>query len=199
MMTAHISGVRPYAFVRSGSAPCVSSTRATVSLTVNPHAAVSAVYTAAEGKAFYDEHVEPLLDDAWLLLAERHPKAAAEMLAAVPEEYRLKPEVGFTKVTVAVDNPTPLHYDDGNFGATFLASFEIDSDGALVGGSHVLCCNEEEQVVIVGDCAEGVVFLGDYRRVLHSNAARRGGRRFVVTAYCSKSLKELAARNRAKK
>jgi len=152
-----------------------------------------------EGKAFYDEHVEPLLDDAWRLLAERHPKAAAEMLAAVPEEYRLKPEVGFTKVTVAVDNPTPLHYDDGNFGATFLASFEIDSDGALVGGSHVLCCNEEEQVVIVGDCAEGVVFLGDYRRVLHSNAARRGGRRFVVTAYCSKSLKELAARNRAKK
>ena len=63
----------------------------------------------------------------------------------------------------------------------------------------MLCCNELEQAVVVGDCPEGVVFLGDYRRVLHSNAARRSGRRFVVTAYCSKSLKELVARNRAKK
>ena len=151
-------------------------------------------WKSPKGKAFYKKHIEPLLGNAWRLLAEQYPAAAANMLAAVPEEYRLLPHVGFTKVTVAIDNPTPLHFDDGNFGATFLVSFELGAAGSLVGGSHILCGTESEQAVVVGDCPDGVVFLGDYRRVLHSNAARRGGSRLVVTAYCANSLVKLVAR-----
>ena len=45
--------------------------------------------------------------------------------------------------------------------------------------------------VVVRDCVEGTVLLGDYRRVLHANAATSKGRRLIVTAYCGKSLVEL--------
>lgn len=45
--------------------------------------------------------------------------------------------------------------------------------------------------LVVRDCAEGVVLLGDYRRVLHANAATATGRRLIVTAYCGKSLVDL--------
>ena len=159
-----------------------------------------------------------LLLQAWRLLFERYPKAAAQMLAAVPEEYRLN-STGFTKVTVAIDNPTPIHYDgqpapsrtiwthrygeglvltggtrpaDQNFGVTFLLSFELDEAGRLVGGSHVLCGSDDGTTVIVLDNPNGVIYMGDYRRVLHANAATRGnGRRFILTAYCSKSLVDL--------
>ena len=43
----------------------------------------------------------------------------------------------------------------------------------------------------MSDCAEGLVLLGDYRRVLHANAATSKGRRLIVTAYCGKSLVDL--------
>ena len=49
-------------------------------------------------------------------------------------------------------------------------------------------------VVQVHDSADGVVTLGDYRRVLHANRAVEAGcERLIVTAYCSQSLVDLVA------
>ena len=86
---------------------------------------------------------------------------------------------------LAVNNPTPLHFDDNNYGATYLAAWEID---ALVGGSHMLASSRLDQCIIVGDSPAGVEYVGDYRRVLHANAATLRGRRLIVTAYCAASL-----------
>ena len=59
-------------------------------------------------------------------------------------------------------------------------------------GSLVLCGSDDGTTVIVLDNPNGVICIGDYRRVLHANAATRGnGRRFILTAYCSKSLVDL--------
>ena len=110
------------------------------------------------------------------------------MLAAVPVQYRLE-GTGFTKVTLAVNNPTPVHFDHNNFGITSLVC--IDLDGDLVGGSHVMYNLDLAAAIVVQTNTEGVWLLGDYRRVLHANAATRRGRRFVVTAYCSDALVRL--------
>lgn len=49
--------------------------------------------------------------------------------------------------------------------------------------------------VQVSDSVDGVVCLGDYRRVLHTNRAvtTDGGERLIVTAYCSQTLVNLVA------
>ena len=142
------------------------------------------------GKEFYEQHIEPWLPEAWRLLEEHYPQTCREMLAAVPVAYRLA-GTAFTKVTAALNNPTPVHFDDNNFGLTFLICFELDAEGSLVGGSHTIYSLDYTKCVVVRDCPQGVVFLGDYRRVLHSNAATASGRRFIVTAYCGKSLVDM--------
>ena len=90
---------------------------------------------------------------------------------------------------------TPLHYDDQNFGLTFLICFNVTPGDECLkpgSGSHVLCSSDCKVAVQVRDSKEGVVTLGDYRRVLHANRAVNGnGERFIVTAYCSKSLVEM--------
>ena len=137
------------------------------------------------GRSFYDIHLKSLVKVAWDELWERYPSACEEMLKAVPEEYRLE-GTGFTKVTAALNNPCPLHFDHQNFGVTFLVC--IDLDGGLQGGSHVITSLDYSSAVVVSTSSEGVWILGDYRRVLHANAATRAGRRFVLTAYCSQAL-----------
>lgn len=43
-------------------------------------------------------------------MKERYPKMCADMERDVPREYWLN-GVPFTKVTIAVNNPTPAHFD----------------------------------------------------------------------------------------
>ena len=71
--------------------------------------------------------------------------------------------------------------------------FELDDDGSLKGGSHTIFSQDYSCAVVVRDCGEGVVLLGDYRRVLHANSATRSGHRLIVTAYVGQSLVDLVA------
>ena len=48
------------------------------------------------------------------------------MLKAVAQNYRLE-GTGFTKVTIAINNPMPLHFDDNNDGLTFLFSVDVNA------------------------------------------------------------------------
>ena len=92
-----------------------------------------------------------------------------------------------------------MHFDDNNNGVTFLSSIELSKQGSLVGGSHVLCGvgsllsvkPKPGRAVVVRDSTKGVTYVGDYRRVLHANAASRRGRRFIMTAYSSSSLRDM--------
>lgn len=90
---------------------------------------------------------------------------------------------------------TPLHYDDNNFGLTFLIAFDVNGNLEPGSGSHVLCSEDGKVAVQIYDSVHGVVCLGDYRRCLHSNRAVRckDGQRFIVTAYCSQTLVDLVA------
>ena len=60
-----------------------------------------------------------------------------------------------------------MHFDDNNFGLTFLACYELDG-GALRGGSHCVFSTDWTHGVVVDDSRDGLCIMGDYRRVLHS-------------------------------
>eukprot|EP00965_Chrysotila_dentata_P159439 5267243-Pleurochrysis_carterae.AAC.1 len=46
---------------------------------------------------------------------------------------------GFTKVTVAINNPTPMHVDGNNIGLSVLCAFDVArTEDQLRGGSHVV-------------------------------------------------------------
>eukprot|EP00965_Chrysotila_dentata_P115990 3834072-Pleurochrysis_carterae.AAC.1 len=99
-------------------------------------------------------------------------------------DYRLL-GTGFTKVTVALNNPTPVHTDGGNFGVTALVSFDMSGEGLkLRGGSHAFFGPGMAKAFVVQDQAEGVVCVGHYSRIRHCNMATICGRRFIVAAYC---------------
>ena len=71
--------------------------------------------------------------------------------------------------------------------------FDLNDDGSLTGGSHTIFSLDYGRAIVVQDCGEGVVLLGDYRRVLHANSATRAGRRLIVTAYVGQSLVDKVA------
>ena len=105
-------------------------------------------------------------------------------------------ELASLKVTVALDNPTPLHFDDLNFGLTALTTWTLNgARKGLSGGSHVMVDQEFEKALIVLDSEkDSLTILGDYRRILHCNAAStEGARRLIMTSYCSHAIVKLFA------
>ena len=142
-----------------------------------------------EGSSFFNGYLHPILPLLWARLVACYPSAAQSMIDQVPVQYRLC-GTAFTKVTVALNNPTPLHVDYNNVGVTALMCFDV-SDGSvdeLMGGSHVIIGANFKQAIIIKDTRAGTMILGDYKRILHGNLATQQGRRFIVTAYTSRSL-----------
>eukprot|EP00965_Chrysotila_dentata_P165837 5475099-Pleurochrysis_carterae.AAC.1 len=63
---------------------------------------------------------------------------AGDMLNCVHKRHRLA-GTGFTKVTIVLNNPTPIHIDHGNIGRTALLFFDASLEGEkLIGGSHTI-------------------------------------------------------------
>jgi hypothetical protein len=143
-----------------------------------------------QGREFYKNHLAPRLPGWFQCVEDRFPALSKEMRRRVPQEYWLA-GTPFTKITVAINNATPVHYDQKNFGLTFLACFDLDEQNRVVGGSHCLFCLDNKRAIVVTDTKDGVYMVGDYRRVLHSNLASRSGRRLIVTCYTSKTLVDL--------
>eukprot|EP00965_Chrysotila_dentata_P232034 6198723-Pleurochrysis_carterae.AAC.2 len=68
----------------------------------------------------------------------------------------------FTKVSMAVNNPTPLHVDHNNVGLTVVWGFDVSkADGeVLTGGNHVIVDDHSEFALVVEDHANGVHMSG---------------------------------------
>jgi hypothetical protein len=91
--------------------------------------------------------------------------------------------LGLDHVTIGVNNPTGLHYDDKNVLVTATLIFGLHG---LRGGSHVLMGVDRSTAVVVHECAWGTLILGDYAHALHGNLATIAGNRLILNAYCSK-------------
>ena len=70
-----------------------------------------------KGRNFYKKHIEPRLPGWFQCLEDEFPKLSAEMRRRVPQKYGLA-GTPFTKITVAINNATPVHHDQKNFGLT---------------------------------------------------------------------------------
>eukprot|EP00965_Chrysotila_dentata_P163484 5398225-Pleurochrysis_carterae.AAC.1 len=82
----------------------------------------------SEGFQFYCENVAPLwLVDAWQCLMgcadEAEKRIQQDVKTALGGKCSLM-GTGFTQVTVAIDNPTPLHADGNNIGLSVLCAFD---------------------------------------------------------------------------
>jgi hypothetical protein len=107
--------------------------------------------------------VERAAPVAWDFLARRYPSIAREMLREVGR-YGIY-GTGFSKVTVAYDNPTCVHYDS-NFGADVVMAFRLRS---LKGGEHVMLSVDGCEAVVVETSELGVLIGGSHAHLLHGN------------------------------
>eukprot|EP00965_Chrysotila_dentata_P041899 1390166-Pleurochrysis_carterae.AAC.4 len=86
----------------------------------------------------YGDYLPPLLRHAWAACMAEDAATCAETLSQVRAEHSLK-GTGFTKATIALNNPTPVHNDHGNIGQTFLMCHDVSAGKeSLSGGAHVL-------------------------------------------------------------
>ena len=70
-----------------------------------------------QGRKFYEKHLAPRLPGWFQCVEDRFPALSKEMRRRVPQEYWLS-GTPFTKITVAINNATPVHHDQKNFGLT---------------------------------------------------------------------------------
>jgi hypothetical protein len=156
-------------------------------------------------KEFYHKFMANMITLAWKETCCAFPVESAAMLSAVPAQFRLE-NTGFTKLTIAVNNPTPLHYDNNNYGVTHLVTYDVNDnlqEGFDGNGHHVLVGNDFVSGMFVNTNRQGTVIIGDYRRILHANCAifptgidehDKDKTRLILTCYCSQSLVDLVRR-----
>ena len=132
-----------------------------------------------------------LVQKAWDEFARENKVEAARILAAVDKKFRIG-NTGFTKITMALNNPTPVHHDRGNFGITAL--FELCTTD-IVSGDHVFMDNN---TVYMFKPRDGTLFLGPYKYLRHANMATAKGARWICTAYTSEDVVKWCARQPAK-
>ena len=119
---------------------------------------------------------------AWEHLLRRFPKIAEKMQAEAGK-YGIY-GTGFSKVTVAYDNPTNAHYDD-NFGADVLVVFNIRS---LRGGHHVMTSHDGKEAIVVESSKLGTIISGNHQHVLHGNLGTTSGGRIIFSFYLAQAL-----------
>lgn len=124
---------------------------------------------------------KPLIKLMWEAVVEHYPLVAEEMLRAVPEKYRVE-GTGFTKVTMALKNPTQVHHDQGNFGITVI--FELCC-GGIEWGDHVIV---DDKNAFLFRPRTHTLFIGPYTHLRHANLAVSKGGRWICTAYCGNDV-----------
>ena len=126
------------------------------------------------------ERAAPL---AWDFVVRRYPAISKKMLDAVGR-YGIY-GTGFSKVTIAFDNPTCAHYDS-NYGADVILAFRLR---ALKGGEHVMLSVDGCDAIVVETSELGVLIGGCHEHLLHGNLATTDGGRVVLAWYMPQALR----------
>ena len=95
---------------------------------------------------------------------------------------------GFSKVTIAYDNPTCVHYDS-NFGVDVILAFRLRP---LKGGEHVMLSADGCEAVVVETSELGVLIGGCHEHLLHGNLGTTDGGRVVLAWYMPEALRKEA-------
>jgi len=131
-------------------------------------------------------HAEVAAELAWEHLLRRFPKIGERMLTEAGK-YGIY-STGFSKVTVAYDNPTNAHYDN-NFGADVLVVFNLRN---LRGGHHVMTSHDGKEAIVVESSKLGTIISGNHQHVLHGNLGTTSGGRIIFSFYLAQALLDRA-------
>jgi hypothetical protein len=132
--------------------------------------------------------VERAADLAWDFVVRRYPSISEKMLDAVGN-YGIY-GTGFSKVTIAYDNPTCAHYDS-NYGADVILAFRLKG---LKGGDHVMLSVDGCHAVVVETSELGILIGGCHEHLLHGNLATTDGGRVVLAWYMPQALRNRIGR-----
>jgi hypothetical protein len=114
------------------------------------------------GHAFGEKHLSLIMPCMWKACEEAYPIESERMWYEGRADLYGLYGTGWNKVTIGVNCPTTLHYDDRNVGLTALLIVGLFG---LKGGAHALFGIDLQDVVIVKECEAGTLILGDYKRV----------------------------------
>ena len=166
-----------------------------IELGVSTYAGGSKVQMAARkaGKAFelkanalakdtLEHYARQAAAIAWEALVRHYPISAQDMLHEVGI-YSLY-GTGFSKVTIAYDNPSNVHYDI-NYSVDVVLAFAV---GTLMGGDHVMMSVDGDKVIVVETSQLGTLIMGCHKHLLHGNLGTQNGGRIVFAFYLSESL-----------
>jgi len=139
---------------------------------------------------FQANQLHRILKHMWEKLVETYPEKAQLALDKTPEKYRYTKNTGFSKITVALNNPTPFHYDKNNLKKSMTAIYII-TDGECEGGEQVL---EESGEAVVIKSHNGCLIIGDYTYFRHAVLPVLKGNRGVVIAYSMESISQYSSK-----
>ena len=138
--------------------------------------------TAAGRSMALGRLVEMAAPVAWDFVVRRYGAISREMLREVGV-YGIY-GTGFSKVTIAYDNPTCVHYDS-NYGADVILAFRLRS---LKGGEHVMLSVDGCDAIVVETSELGVLIGGCHEHLLHGNLGTTDGGRVVLAWYLPEAL-----------
>lgn len=152
-----------------------------------------------KAKEFYENFMAAMIWLAWKETRHAFPDKSAAMLDAAPIKFRVE-NMGFTKLTITVNNPTPLHYNNNKYGVTHQVMYGVDENLHASydrNGHHVLVGCDFMSGMFVDADTRGTFIIGNYLRILHANCAifptgrdnsNNEKARLIITCYCSQSL-----------
>jgi hypothetical protein len=135
------------------------------------------------GAEFEAAHLRPALGFMWKELERYYPEAAARA-NALPDEYHYL-GTGFNKAICAVNNDTPLHFDNLNMVGTACAILVL---GEFEGGDQIVV---DRGRVLVLKNKHHSLFIGDYGRFKHASLPVTSGRRTIIAAFSMQQVQKV--------
>jgi hypothetical protein len=135
------------------------------------------------GAKFEKLHLRSALKFMWTAL-ERYFPDEAKRANALPDQYHYL-GTGFNKAICAVNNSTPLHFDNLNMDGTACAILVL---GKFEGGDQLVV---DRNTVHVLQNKHHTLFIGDYGRFLHASLPVTGGKRTIIAAFTMQQVQKV--------
>lgn len=135
--------------------------------------------THPKTQIFQNDTLIPILNDMWQKVEEYFPNHSKFALDRTPPEFRYPKNTGFSKVTVALNNGTPYHYDKHNLHGSMTAILILCDEG-VIGGEQII---EENGDAMVVKTTHGLLIIGDYTHMRHAVFPVLDGNRVAIIGY----------------
>ena len=126
-----------------------------------------------EWRLFCDTVAKGVVSDCWTFIAAQRPfSRLCETMLKLNQNAQFAPGTGFSSMSCTSDLARGVHTDWGNLLITaILAVIDKEAMKRATGAAHVMFGRGGSPAVLVLDSPHGVLFVGPYDALLHSNLA----------------------------